>query len=68
MKFVLRCYACCQNDILHFKDRNLVQILHVDKTCFLRPSHICIIAMAIAITFYVAISLSTVVLIVEILI
>ena len=31
---------CLQDEILHFKDRNLGQILHVDKTCFLRPGHI----------------------------
>ena len=30
----------CHDEILHFKDRNLGQILHVDKTCFLRPGHI----------------------------
>ena len=29
----------CQDEILHFKDRNLGQILRVDKTCFLRPGH-----------------------------
>ena len=29
----------CQDEILHFKDQNLGQILHVDKTCFLRPGH-----------------------------
>ena len=31
---------CCHDEILHLKDRNLGQILHVDKTCFLRPGHI----------------------------
>ena len=31
---------CCQDEILHFKDQNLGQILRVDKTCFLRPGHI----------------------------
>ena len=31
---------CCQVEILHLKDQNLGQILHVDKTCFLRPGHI----------------------------
>ena len=31
---------CSQDEIWHFKDRNLGQILHVDKTCFLRPGHI----------------------------
>ena len=30
----------CSDEILHFKDRNLGQILRVDKTCFLRPGHI----------------------------
>ena len=30
----------CHDEILHFKDRNLGQILRVDKTCFLRPGHI----------------------------
>ena len=30
----------CHDEILHFKDRNVGQILHVDKTCFLRPGHI----------------------------
>ena len=29
----------CHDEILHFKDRNLGQILHVNKTCFLRPGH-----------------------------
>ena len=29
----------CHDEILHFKDQNLGQILHVDKTCFLRPGH-----------------------------
>ena len=33
--------VCCQVEILHLKDWNLSQILRVDKTCFLRPSHIC---------------------------
>ena len=33
----------CHDEILHFKDRNLGQILRVDKTCFLRPSHIYIV-------------------------
>ena len=27
---------CSQDEILHFKDQNLGQILRVDKTCFLR--------------------------------
>ena len=40
MKFVLKCY---QDEILHFKDQNLGQNLHVDKTCFLRPGHIRIV-------------------------
>ena len=30
----------CHDEILHFKDPNLGQILRVDKTCFLRPGHI----------------------------
>ena len=30
----------CYDEILHFKDQNLGQILRVDKTCFLRPGHI----------------------------
>ena len=28
-------------DLLHFKVFKLGQILHVDKTCFLRPGHNC---------------------------
>ena len=36
MKFMLKCY----DEILHLKYRNLGQILHVDKTCFLWPGHI----------------------------
>ena len=31
---------CCQDEILHFKNQHLGQILRVDKTCFLRPGHI----------------------------
>ena len=31
----------CHDEILYFKDQNLGQILRVDKTCFLRPGHIC---------------------------
>ena len=31
----------CQDEILHFNDQKLCKILRVDKTCFLRPSHIC---------------------------
>ena len=28
-----------KNELLNLKDRNLGQILSVDKTCFLRPGH-----------------------------
>ena len=31
---------CNYNELLNLKDRNLGQILSVDKTCFLRPGHI----------------------------
>ena len=31
---------CNNNELLNLKDQNLGQILSVDKTCFLRPSHI----------------------------
>ena len=32
---------CNKNELLNLKDQNLGQILSVDKTCFLRPGHIC---------------------------
>ena len=31
---------CNKNELQNLKDRNLGQILSVDKTCFLRPGHI----------------------------
>ena len=30
-----------QQELLNFKNSKFAQILRVDKTCFLRPSHIC---------------------------
>ena len=33
--------VCFQNELLHFEDWNFGQFLRVDKTCFLRPGHIC---------------------------
>ena len=45
---------CPRNELLRLKDQNLDQILHVDKTCFLRPGHICSYELITCIYTYVA--------------
>ena len=44
---------CCYVEIFHFKDLNVGPNLLVDKTCFLRPGHICTYIAAYCINFEV---------------
>ena len=46
-KFVLICYVAKMRYCILIKDQKLGQILRVDKTCFLRLSHIIVVIMGL---------------------